>query len=145
AGVSVTARGPVDPQAGQRRHEALEVHRQAAWYYHCLLKKTPKDHLVWTYLAERQIPESAVAAFHLGYAPAPDSGLGVHLHNKGLAPEALERYSLYRGRREFFRGRLIFPIFRHDKKAVGLGGRLFHERDEGPKYLNSPESEIFKK
>ncbi|HCU24454.1 MAG TPA: DNA primase [Deltaproteobacteria bacterium] len=145
AGVSVDSHGPADPEAGRRRSEALELHRQAAWYYHCLLKKTPKDHSVWAYLTQRQIPESAVESFHLGYAPAPDSGLGAHLRKKGFAPETLERYSLYRGRREFFRGRLIFPIFRQDKKAVGLGGRLFQEKDSGPKYLNSPESEIFKK
>src|SRR5262249_41697977 len=72
-------------------------------------------------------------------------GLALRLDKKGFRREALENLSLYRGRREFFRGRLIFPIFRHDKKVVGLGGRLFQEKDEGPKYLNSPESEIFKK
>lgn len=145
AGVQVASSGPADPKARERRDEAFEVHRQAAWYYHCLLKNTPKDHPVWAYLAKRQIPESAVEAFHLGYCPGQESGLAARLQQKGLAREVLEKYSIYRGRREFFRGRLIFPIFRHDKKVVGLGGRLFQEKDEGPKYLNSPESEIFKK
>ncbi|MFO1464094.1 MAG: DNA primase [bacterium] len=145
AGVAVAAAGPADPKARERRDEALEVHRQAAWYYHCLLKNTPKDHPIWAYLAKRQVSEESVAAFHLGYCPSQESGLATRLQQKGLKRETLEKYSLYRGRREFFRGRLIFPIFRHDSKAVGLGGRLFQEKDEGPKYLNSPESEIFKK
>ena len=145
AGVQVASSGPADPQARERRDEAFEVHRQAAWYYHCLLKKTPKDHPIWAYLAKRQISESAIEAFHVGYCPSQESGLAAHLLNKGISRETLEKYSIYRGRREFFRGRLIFPIFRHDKKVVGLGGRLFQEKDEGPKYLNSPESEIFKK
>ena len=145
AGVAVASSGPADPAAKQRRETGLEVLRQAAWYYHCYLKNLPKNHEAWAYLAKRQIPESAVEAFHIGYCPTQESGLAGRLEAKGLPREILEKYSLYRGRREFFRGRLIFPIFRHDKKAVGLGGRLFHEKDEGPKYLNSPESEFFKK
>lgn len=145
AGVAVASSGPADPAAKQRRETGLEVLRQAAWYYHCYLKSLPKEHEVWAYLAKRQIPESAVETFHIGYCPTQESGLANRLAGKGLPREELEKYSLYRGRREFFRGRLLFPIFRHDKKVVGLGGRLFHERDEGPKYLNSPESEFFKK
>ncbi len=145
AGVHVASSGPADPRARERRDEALEVHRQAAWYYHCLLKNTPKDHPIWAYLAKRQVSEESIEAFHLGYCPSQESGLAARVQQKGMKRETLENYSIYRGRREFFRGRLIFPIFRHDKKAVGLGGRLFQEKDEGPKYLNSPESEIFKK
>jgi len=145
AGVAVASSGPADPMARERRDEALEVHRQAAWYYHCLLKSTPKDHPIWAYLAKRQVSEESIEAFHLGYCPSQESGLAARLHQKGLKRETLETYSIYRGRREFYRGRLIFPIFRHDKKVVGLGGRLFQEKDEGPKYLNSPESEVFKK
>ncbi|MCE9625179.1 MAG: DNA primase [Deltaproteobacteria bacterium] len=145
AGVQVASSGPADPHAKERRDEAFEIHRQAAWYYHCLLKNTPKEHEIWAYLAKRQISDEAIEAFHIGYCPSQESGLAGRLQQKGFKREALEKYSIYRGRREFFRGRLTFPIFRHDKKVVGLGGRLFQEKDEGPKYLNSPESEIFKK
>jgi len=145
AGVTLDARGPSDPAQAQRRQRAMEMQRQAAWYYHCLLKKSPQEHPAWTYLAQRQVPREMVETFHLGYCPPQDSGLRLHLKKKGFLPQEIEDSGLYRKEREFYRGRLIFPIFRGDNKVVGMGGRLINEKDFGPKYLNSGDSEIFKK
>ena len=146
AGVEIVkSSGKNDPQLSQKKQKAFELQRQAAWYYHCLLEKTPKTDPIWTYLAQRQIDEETVKSFHLGFCPNRDSGLLEHLKKKGFNLEDAQQDSLYRGKREFFRGRLIFPIFNHEKKAVALGGRIFEEKDRGPKYLNSPESLIFRK
>jgi len=145
SGVEVESHGASDPEATKRRTRSFELQRQAAWYYHCLLKKTPSDDPVWEYLTKRQIDAAAIEAFHLGYCPNSDSGLRTHLLKKEFTNEEIEACSLYRGTREFFRGRLLFPIFTQNKKVVGMGGRLFLEKDRGPKYLNSPESEVFKK
>ncbi|MDX1387411.1 MAG: toprim domain-containing protein, partial [bacterium] len=91
------------------------------------------------------IPRDTVEGFFLGYCPHQDSGLKNYLMEKGFKVPELEAFQIFKGSREFFRGRLIFPIFRGDKKVVGFGGRKLSERDHGPKYLNSPESELFKK
>ncbi len=144
AGVEVKA-FKADPRSAQERNQAFEIQRQAAWYYHCLLKKTPRDHPVWAYLTRRQLSEAMVQSFHLGFCPSGDSGLLPHLKKKGCSAEEIQACSLVRNGREFFRGRIIFPIFNHDKKVVGLGGRVYEEKDHGPKYLNSPESPVFRK
>lgn len=145
AGVAVEITAHADPALQQRRGRNQEIHRQAAWYYHCLLKKLPKDEAVWAYLEKRQVSEESCDAFHLGYCPPQDSGLKQHLLKKGFSQKEIQESSLMKGDREFFRGRLLFPIFRQDNKVVGFGGRLIDDKDFGPKYLNSPESEIFKK
>ncbi len=145
AGVTLEKSGSYNPAAKERREKALEIQRRAAWYYHCLLKKTPVEDPIWAYLTKRQINQAMIETFHLGYCPHHDSGLRQYLESKGFSRPDIEECSLYRGDREFFRGRLMFPIFRADKKVVGLGGRLFAEKETSPKYLNSPESEVFKK
>ncbi len=145
AGVAVGSFTPASPESLRRRTRGFEMQRLAAWYYHCLLKKTPKEDPVWAYLAKRQLDEATIEGFHLGYCPPSDSGLMSHLKMKGFSAEEIQDASFYRGAKEFFRGRILFPIFNAEKKVVALGGRLFLERDLGPKYLNSPESEIFKK
>lgn len=145
AGVAVEKTALASPESRERRTRALELQRLAAWYYHCLLKKTPKTEPVWTYLAKRGLGEDMVERFHLGFCPPGDSGLLAYLKKKGFSAEEAQSASLSRGTREFFRGRFLFPIFNHEKKVVALGGRLFAEKDLGPKYLNSAESEVFKK
>jgi DNA primase len=145
AGVPVEKGAAATPESRERRDRALEIQRAAAWYYRCLLQQTPKTEPVWAYFAKRGLDDSIVERFHLGYCPPSDSGLQAHLLKKGFSPEEIQKSSLYRGPKEFFRGRFLFPIFNHEKKVVALGGRLFNEKDLGPKYLNSPESEVFKK
>jgi DNA primase len=146
AGVPLNfSKGEAPSVSGKARKDLLELHRQAAWYYHCLLLKTDREREVWNYLKGREISEDLVKKFHLGFCPSHDSGLRAHLIKKGFNSELIESASFYRGNREFFNGRILFPIFRQDKKVVGLGGRVFQERDSRPKYLNSPESLLFKK
>lgn len=144
-GVSIEKGRPADPKRQARRNRQLEILRQTAWYYHCLLKKLPKDHEVHRYLQKRGIDADTIDNFFLGYAPPQDSGLLAHLKAKGFPLAECQGQQLFRGDKEFFRGRLIFPIFRGDKKVVGFGGRKLSDKDHGPKYLNSAESEIFKK
>lgn len=145
AGVEVDQLPQTDPKRQSRKKRSLELLRHTAWYYHCLLKNLPEDHEVWIYLKERQIPRQTVEEFFLGYSPSKDSGLKKYLLDKGFKISELEGFQIFKGSREFFRGRLIFPIFRADKKVVGFGGRKLNDRDHGPKYLNSPESDVFKK
>lgn len=136
---------PEETAAYARKKREIELLRQSAWYYHCLLKNLPEDHEAHTYLLQRHLTLEAVEGFFLGFCPAGDSGLHDYLKKKGFSQTELRACHLFNGTREFFRGRLVFPIFRQDKKVVGFGGRIFSEKDGGPKYLNSPESDLFKK
>lgn len=129
----------------EERQTLLEINRQATWYYHCLLKKLPPEHEAWQYLNSRRLTQEDVGHFFLGYCPPQDSGLKTHLRAKGFSEAQMTQSQLWRGAHEFFRSRLLFPIFRADRKVVGFGGRQIHERDGGPKYMNSPESALFKK
>jgi DNA primase len=136
---------PDESAAYAKKKRELELLRHAAWYYHCLLKNLPEDHEAHQYLQARHLNLETVEGFFLGFCPGGDSGLHDYLKKKGFAPAELQACHLFHGTREFFRGRLIFPIFRQDKKVVGFGGRILNDKDGGPKYLNSPESDVFKK
>lgn len=104
------------------------------------------------YLKKRGLDKSTVEEFEIGFAPNKFDALTLHLINKGFAVADLERSGLARkserGRfYDLFRGRIIFPIANHFGKTVGFTGRVLPEFDDGAmgKYVNSPESPIFKK
>ncbi|WP_291425591.1 DNA primase [Deinococcus sp.] len=101
------------------------------------------------YLRRRGLSDETIAAFELGYAPEGWDGLlklartrGVserQLLEAGLLIENPENGRVY----DRFRGRVMFPIRDHLGRLVGFGGRVLG--DEKPKYLNTPETEAFKK
>jgi len=97
------------------------------------------------YLQTRGVSQEAVSAFGLGWAPA-NHRLG-DLLAPGQSPQTLRDAGLIAGSSRgvpLFRGRIMFPI--HDRTGVvtGFGGRRIHD-GPGPKYLNSPETMIFRK
>jgi DNA primase len=101
------------------------------------------------YLAGRGIGADAIEAFAIGYAPPEWDGLLKHLARSGFAPEALERAGLIVRRErgggfyDRFRDRIIFPIQGPTGQPIAFGGRILGEGE--PKYLNSPETPIFRK
>lgn len=115
------------------------------------------------YLKERGLAPETIEEFELGYAPDKPDALTTHLINAGFAPEDLVRAGVTikteRGRNlDRFRGRIMFPIQNHLGKAVGFTGRILPQFDTGDagdppahsgftaaKYVNSPETPIFKK
>lgn len=111
------------------------------------------------YMAARGISDETARRFELGFAPARWDGLLKGI-SRGFRPEELERAGLAlrrqdgKGHYDRFRGRLIFPILDSGGRPVGFGGRIFEaggstagargDREE-PKYLNSPETPIYRK
>lgn len=101
------------------------------------------------YLNLRKIRKEQVEKFQLGFAPA-NSDLYNLLKNKGFSNDELVRTGIFIKsdyKNEFinrYRGRLIFPIVDPRDKCVGFGGRIL-EKSEKAKYINSPETEIYKK
>ncbi|HEY0937163.1 MAG TPA: toprim domain-containing protein, partial [Trebonia sp.] len=89
------------------------------------------------------------ARFGIGYAPNEWEALVRHMRGKGFSDKELLTGGLVsqgkRGPIDRFRGRLIWPIRDLTGDVIGFGARRLEERDDGPKYLNTPETQIFKK
>jgi DNA primase len=137
----------------------LETHKEqlhgmnemATEYFHRLLLTTPQAEKARTYLSTRGIDERSIERFKLGYAPAGWDGLLRYGVERGFQPQTLAESGLVKARddgRGFydrFRDRLMFPICDVMGRVVALGGRLLESLPEVPKYLNSPETAIYKK
>ena len=100
------------------------------------------------FLQERGIAESTADRWQLGYAPAAWDTLVNHLRDQGTSDEVLLEAGLAGRARtgrlyDRMRGRLVFPIFDGEGTPRGFAGRLL--TGEGPKYLNSPETPLYKK
>lgn len=139
AGVEV---GPPSPKEGQRR-DLLDVNKLALDHFRAHLAGPALE-----YLEGRGLTRDTIDAFELGYAPDAWDGLLKALLTKGVDSDDLVTLGLVveneRGRRyDRFRGRVIFPIRDALGRLVGFAGRVLG--DGTPKYLNSPESELFRK
>src|SRR5207253_1740223 len=102
------------------------------------------------YLAKRGLGEDQIEEFGLGFSDNSWEQLYRRLEQERFPPDQLEKSGLVSRRQESggfydrFRGRLMFPIHNEAGKVIGFGGRALKDGDE-PKYLNSPETEIYKK
>ena len=100
------------------------------------------------YMERRGLDRAAADAFQIGLAPSDGDSLRSHLSREGFSPHQLAAAGIVRegddGRqRDLFRGRLMVPIRDADGRLAGFGGRALD--DSEPKYLNSPQSEVFNK
>ncbi len=101
------------------------------------------------YLHDRGVEDEFILRFQIGFAPPDSDTLTRHLIQRGVGVDKLVQLGLTRrtddGRfMDFFRGRIMFPVFSHDGRFVlGFSGRVLDSGE--PKYLNSPDSPIFKK
>lgn len=131
-----------------RRQRLLEAHRHAAAYYAEQLL-TPEAAVGRQFLAERGFDRSAAEQFGVGFAPQGWDHLLRHLRSKGFTEAELTATGLMsqgnRGLYDRFRGRLVWPIRDVTGDVVGFGARRLLEDDQGPKYLNSPETALYKK
>ena len=135
-------------RAGPDPHEALYTAVSAAhdWFTRQLLE-LPDARIAREYLERRDVPLDTAALLGLGFAPQGKTFLDA-MAKLGIAPNALLEAGLAARRDDGqisarFRGRLLFPIHDLRGRVVGFGGRLLVEGE--PKYLNSPETEIFHK
>src|SRR5690606_33231044 len=118
--------------------------------YHHLIRYTKDGKIGLDYLVERGITEEAIDTFKLGYAPNTKDFIATFLEKKGFHKQLLVKYGLLNMNQENdtvsdrFRGRVIFPIRNHLGKTVAFGARAL-EKNQEPKYLNSPESDLFQK
>lgn len=134
-------------QKESRRAKLLEINKEAAKYYYCMLR-SPRGRTGYQYLAGRQLSEETMKKFGLGYADGAGSDLTAYLRSKGFADELIHEAGLTafdekRGMHDKFWNRVMFPIQDGNHRVIGFGGRVMG--DAKPKYLNSPETAVFDK
>ncbi len=101
------------------------------------------------FLGSRGFDAGAAAHFGVGYAPKGWSNMLDHLSRQGFSREELATAGLVsqgqRGVYDRFRGRVVWPIRDVTGQTIGFGARKLYDDDQGPKYLNTPETPIYKK
>lgn len=101
------------------------------------------------FLGERGFDAGAAAHFGIGYAPKGWNSLRDALRSQGFSDEELSAAGLVsqgqRGVYDRFRGRVVWPIRDITGQTIGFGARRLYDDDQGPKYLNTPETLIYKK
>ena len=143
AGVAMPA-GGADKRSIQKYEKIRELLLEASNYYTEKLKESKP---AMAYLARRGITGESVALFRLGYAPEGWHNLIGHLRRIGCADTVIKDAGLAvqgnKGYYDMFRNRIIFPIMSMSGGVIAFGGRAMD--DSSPKYINSPETAVFKK
>lgn len=130
-----------------RRMQLLEINKLAAQYFYVQLK-TSQGTTAYQYLKGRQLSDETIKGFGLGYSNKYSDDLFRYLQKKGYSEELIRQAGLINtdekhGVYDKFWNRVMFPIMDVNNRVIGFGGRVMG--DGKPKYLNSPETEIFDK
>lgn len=100
-----------------------------------------------TYFKERGFREDIIKKFQLGYAPEARDAFTKEALAKQYNAELLLKTGLVANRNDQlmdnYRGRVIFPVHNHSGKVLGFGARILKKNDKAPKYINTPENEIY--
>lgn len=135
-------------QRGERIR-LVEAHKTAAEWYAEQLATSPEADTGRIFLAGRGFDQAAAVHFGVGYSPQGWDHLTRFLRGKGFTDKELLLAGLSQeGRRgpiDRFRGRLMWPIRDIGGDVVGFGARKLYEADNGPKYLNTPDTAIYRK
>lgn len=147
AGLEVPKLTVQEAEREKRSTGLVEVMQMACdWFEEQL--RTAQGNQAREYLKKRGISDAVIGLFKLGYAPDQRYALIRHLESKGVSKQAMVSLGLARQRDngapyDYFRGRIMFPIIDTRGRVVAFGGRILG--DGQPKYLNSPETPLFRK
>ncbi|MHC6201801.1 DNA primase [Breznakiellaceae bacterium SP9] len=143
--------GPVFNEEGMRRKdkqkdEQFELYRRVTGSFQHVLMHTKEGRTAYEYLLARAISHEMIEKFRLGYAPENRAWLFQFLSKEGYSEEFLDSTALFSAqysKSAFFSARIMFPIADRQGRIIAFGGRLLS--GDGPKYINSRESSLFKK
>ncbi|WP_082233808.1 DNA primase [Halobacillus massiliensis] len=135
---------PHDPEA----QNVLDAHMWLTKLYHHLLRHSKEGKEALSYLHERGFTDEIIEKYSLGFSPPSQEFVVTFLEKKGFHPQTMVKAGLlvvndqgeYSDR---FRARIMFPLRNHLGKTVAFAGRAMG--DQSPKYLNSPETNLFQK
>jgi len=140
--------GFVPGQEQSQRRRLVDAHRAAAEFYAERLGGTDAEH-ARKFLASRGFEDKDAERFGVGYSPKAWEDLTRHLRGRGFTDAELLAAGLAvqgnRGPRDRFRGRLMWPIRDLSGDVIAFGARKLDPDDDGPKYLNTPETPLFRK
>jgi len=148
-GIPMPKRSDYSDADSKLRGALLEMHTIAARLFQDNLRG-PQGAEARAYLSKRGVTPEAIDTFELGYAEPSGQALTRKFSERNFSVDQLEASGLVRKRNEgqgyydSFRGRLMFPIHNESGKVIAFGGRSMNDEDQ-PKYLNSPETPIYKK
>ncbi|MBQ7149080.1 MAG: DNA primase [Pseudobutyrivibrio sp.] len=134
-------------QRADRRSRLFEINKEAAAYYYKMLRSDAGKQAM-EYFNKRELTPDTMHKFGLGCTSKYSDSLYKYLRDKGYEDDILKDCGLItidekRGGHDKFWNRAMFPIFDANGKVVAFGGRVMGDGE--PKYLNSPETEIFNK
>lgn len=150
AGMEMPAESASDKSELALRSRIYALNKEAARFFHKALFEKGSEQ-ARAYLEKRKVSAAAIKAFGLGYAPKTFDTLRKHMLSQGFTDEEL-RIAFLCGKSEkngrtyyfdYFRGRIIFPIIDNFHNVIAFGGRAMD--DDGPKYLNTSDTPVFKK
>lgn len=149
AGVTLEQYHDSDNEPRQQIYRALET---AAEYYETILSSSLGDKALQYLHTTRSVPDNLIKTFHIGYAPDSWDKTGSYLMQQGFSEEILLKAGLIiakdqgnRGWYDRFRDRVMFPIYDRVGHIVGFSGRVLDSAQKTAKYVNTPETPVFKK
>ena len=155
AGVELTKEDPKMRSERQRLFLCLE---SATIFFQRTLYENAQYKAVVEYLTGRGLTKDTIKEWRIGYAPDAWQILSDYLKSKRFTEQDMEKVGLTKAREpkdgsvggtghyDRFRGRIMFPLFDSSGRVIGFSGRIFGPDDgKSAKYLNSPETELFKK
>ncbi len=132
-------------EKGPSKKEMRFAMELACSLYHALLLHTEEGHEALRYLYRRGLTLDFVRTFEIGFAPKHPGLLRRYLKEHKIPLESAEVCGLLKGQHDFFSDRILFPIRGATGSVIGFSGRKFKEATFGGKYVNTPETPLFKK
>ncbi|MCA9362328.1 DNA primase [Candidatus Kaiserbacteria bacterium] len=149
AGVELVPEDPKKRSERERLYAALEA---ATVFYE---EQLPKEAEAVSYLKRRGVKEETIAKWRIGFAPGPPKAgwreAKDALEGQGFTKDELLKAGIIKsaegGKEPFdvFRDRVMFPMAEPSGKVVAFSGRILHPDEKAPKYVNSPETVLYKK
>ena len=134
-------------QGTSERQQLTDLYDKVVNALHYILLSTPEGKPALDYLLGRGVTQEMIEKLKLGFMPADRTWLYNFLVKKNYTPDFLAKTGLFSVRYpkiSIFSGRVIYPLFSKHGNAIAFGGRTM-KKDEQPKYINSPETLVFKK
>jgi DNA primase len=140
---------PEEEALRRRRDRLLALIERTTSYYERVLWDSPEAAKAREYLAERGLGEEILKKFRIGYSPSAWDKVMAAAQRDGFSREELAAAGLGQmGRQggfyDRFRGRIMFPLVNWRGKVLGFGARSMRD-DQGPKYVNTSENDLYKK
>jgi len=145
AGVKIDRSAGSDPNKGLK-DSIYAINAEARSFFSSNLRNSGQAR---DYLKGRGITDESISQFSIGFAVTERDGLMRHLRSAGFSESLMKTSGLVyfgdSGAHDFFRERIMFPIFDLKGKVIAFGGRTISSSKDVPKFLNSPENPLFRK